>query len=104
MAEVMTVNETNVVKIETDLPDDQLALVGCGITTGVGSALWTAEVKPGSSVAVFGCGGVGLSVVQGARIAGAAELIAVDPFASKRDAAMTFGATHGVDPTVGRPR
>ena len=103
MAEAMTVNETNLVKIETGLPDEQLALLGCGITTGVGSALWTAEVKPGSSVAVFGCGGVGLSVVQGARIAGAAELIAVDPFASKREAAKTFGATHGVDPTVADP-
>jgi S-(hydroxymethyl)glutathione dehydrogenase/alcohol dehydrogenase len=103
MAETMTVNEVNVVKVATDLPDEQLALIGCGVTTGVGSALWTAEVKPGSSVAVFGCGGVGLSVLQGARIAGAAQIIAVDRFASKRAAALRFGATHTVDPAAGNP-
>jgi S-(hydroxymethyl)glutathione dehydrogenase/alcohol dehydrogenase len=99
MAERMTVNEVNVVKVETDLPAEQLALIGCGVTTGVGSALWAAEVKPGSTVAIWGCGGVGLSILQGARIAGAAEIIAIDPFDSKREAAIQFGATHSVDPT-----
>jgi S-(hydroxymethyl)glutathione dehydrogenase/alcohol dehydrogenase len=103
MAEVMTVNEASVVKVSTDLPDDQLALIGCGVTTGVGSALWTAGVRSGSTVAVFGCGGVGLSVLQGARIAGAAELIAIDPMPLKRAAALNVGATHCVDPTADDP-
>jgi S-(hydroxymethyl)glutathione dehydrogenase/alcohol dehydrogenase len=103
MAEVMNVSEMSLVKVETDLPNDQLALIGCGVTTGVGSALWTAEVQPGSSVAIFGCGGVGLSVLQGARVAGAAEIFAVDPFELKREAARRFGATHTIDPTDGDP-
>jgi S-(hydroxymethyl)glutathione dehydrogenase / alcohol dehydrogenase len=71
-AEAMTVDQMSVVKVETDLPDEQLALIGCGVTTGVGAPLDTARVLPGSSVAVVGCGGVGQSVIQGARIAGAA--------------------------------
>ena len=70
---------TSVVKVETDLPDEQLALIGCGVTTGVGAALNTARVEPGSTVAVIGCGGVGQAVIQGARIAGAARIIAIDP-------------------------
>ena len=88
MAEEMTVNEASLVKVETDLPFDQLALVGCGVTTGVGAALWTTRVELGSSVAIFGCGGVGLFVLQGACIAGAAQIIAVDPFPFKRKAAV----------------
>ena len=67
----MTVDESMLVKVETDLPSEQLALIGCGITTGVGAALNTAQVEPGATVAVIGCGGVGQSVIQGARIAGA---------------------------------
>src|SRR6266480_2611791 len=78
-AEVMTVDESSVVRVETDIPDAQLALIGCGVTTGVGAALNTAKVKPGSSVAVLGCGGVGQAVIQGARIAGAGRIIAIDP-------------------------
>ncbi len=103
MAEEMTVTRANLVKVESDLPDGQLALIGCGVTTGVGSALWTAGVEAGSSVAVFGCGGVGLSVVQGARIAGAAMIIGVDPFEMKRQAALDMGATHAVDPAERDP-
>lgn len=103
MAEQMTVNEANLVKVETDLPDDQLALIGCGVTTGAGAALWTARVSPGSSVAIFGCGGVGLSTLQGARIAGAARIIAVDPFPRKRAAALELGATDVVDPGAADP-
>jgi len=68
-AEAMTCNQSSIVKIETDVPDDQLALIGCGVTTGVGAALNTAKVEPGSSVAIIGCGGVGQAVLQGARIA-----------------------------------
>src|SRR5690242_5930222 len=78
-AEAMTCNEQSIIKVDTSVPDDQLALIGCGVTTGVGAALNTAEVQPGSTVAIIGCGGVGLSVLQGARIAGASRIIAVDP-------------------------
>jgi len=98
-AEMMTVQRMSVVKVDTDLPDEQLALIGCGVTTGVGAALNTARVEPGSIVAVIGCGGVGQAVIQGARIAGAARIIAVDPVALKREAALHNGATHVVDPS-----
>ena len=100
-AEQMTVDEMSVVKVETDLPDDQLALIGCGVTTGVGAALNTAQVKPGSFVVVIGCGGVGQAVVQGARIAGAARIVAVDTVALKRDTALKLGATDVIDPADG---
>jgi S-(hydroxymethyl)glutathione dehydrogenase/alcohol dehydrogenase len=100
---VMTVDEASVVKVETDLPDAQLALIGCGVTTGVGAALNTAHVKPGASVAVLGCGGVGQAVIQGARIAGAGRIIAIDPQELKRKTAMQLGATDVVDPAKGDP-
>jgi S-(hydroxymethyl)glutathione dehydrogenase/alcohol dehydrogenase len=97
-AEAMTCHETALVTVRTDLPDEQLALIGCGATTGLGAALNTAQLTPGSTVAVFGCGGVGCSVIQGARIAGAANIFAIDPVAEKRAAAIALGATHGIDP------
>lgn len=100
-ADQMTTHEASLVKIETDLPHEQLALIGCGVTTGVGAALNTAKVEPGSIVAVIGCGGVGQSVIQGARIAGASRIIAIDPVSLKREAATKFGATDLVDPTDG---
>jgi S-(hydroxymethyl)glutathione dehydrogenase/alcohol dehydrogenase len=100
-AEAIVVDHTSVVAIRSDLPDEQLALLGCGVTTGIGAALNTAAVEPGSSVVVIGCGGVGQSVVQGARIAGAGTIIAVDPVALKRETATTLGATHTVDPADG---
>jgi S-(hydroxymethyl)glutathione dehydrogenase/alcohol dehydrogenase len=103
MAEAMTVHEDYLVKVQTDLPDEQLALIGCGVTTGLGASLWTARVKPGSKVAVFGAGGVGIAAIQGACIAGAAEIIAVDPAPAKKQMASAFGATHFVDPTDGDP-
>lgn len=96
-AEHMVVDETMLVKVDSDLPSEQLALIGCGVTTGVGAALNTARVLPGSSVAVFGCGGVGQSVIQGARIAGAARIFAVDPVPFKRETALMLGATDAVD-------
>lgn len=102
-AEEMVVHEASVVPVETDLPDAELALLGCGVTTGLGAALNTAAVSPGSSVAVIGCGGVGQSVIQGARIAGAALVVAVDPVGSRRAAALALGATHAVDPADGDP-
>ena len=102
-AETMTVDEASVVKVETDLPDAQLALIGCGVTTGVGAALNTAKVRPGSTVAVLGCGGVGQAVIQGARIAGAGRIIAIDPQELKRKTAKQLGATDVVDPSKGDP-
>jgi S-(hydroxymethyl)glutathione dehydrogenase/alcohol dehydrogenase len=102
-AEAMVVHEASVVAVETDLADEELALLGCGVTTGLGAALNTAAVTPGSSVAVIGCGGVGQSVIQGARIAGAAVIIAIDPMPGRREASVRVGATHVVDPAEGDP-
>ena len=97
-AELMLVHERAVVKIDDDLPLDRAALVGCAVTTGVGAALNTAEVAPGSSVAVFGCGGVGSSVIQGARLAGARQIIAIDRLEAKLETARHFGATDTILP------
>ena len=93
MAEYATLHVDNLVKIDAKIPFDRAALVGCGVTTGVGAVFNTAKVAPGSSVVVFGCGGVGLNVVQGARIAGAERIIAIDSMQSKLDLARKFGAT-----------
>jgi len=79
------------------LPAPQMSLIGCGVMTGVGAALYAAGVKPGTSVAVFGCGGVGDSVIQGSRLAGATTIIAVDIDARKLEWAKEFGATHTVN-------
>ena len=102
-AEAMTVNQSSVVKVETDVPFDQLALIGCGVTTGVGAALNTAKVHPGATVAIIGCGGVGLSVLQGARIAGASRIIAIDQGEEKRAISTSQGATDYVDGLQGDP-
>jgi len=96
MAEYCVVPEACVVAIDKRYDFKAAALVGCGVTTGVGAAIKTAEVKPGSTVAVFGCGGVGLNVIQGARIAGAAKIIAVDLSVEKMQMARAFGATDNV--------
>lgn len=100
-AEEMMIDAGMAVKVETDVPAEQLALIGCGVTTGVGAALNTAQVTPGSTVTVIGCGGVGQSVVQGARIAGASRIFAVDPVELKRKTAEQFGATDLIDPADG---
>jgi len=97
-AEELVTAESCVVKVENDIPLDIVSLIGCGVTTGVGAAINTAQVTPGSSVVVFGCGGVGISAIQGARIAGAAEILAVDMVESKLEQAKTFGATHVCTP------
>lgn len=99
-SDVMTAHRSSLLKVETDIPDAQLALLGCGVTTGVCAVLNTARVEPGSTVVVIGCGGVGQSVIQGAQIAGASRIFAVDPVAMKRDAAKAFGATDVLDPTT----
>ena len=93
MAEVATLHVDNVVKIDPKIPFDRAALVGCAVTTGVGAVFNTARVIPGASVAVFGCGGVGLNVIQGAAIAGAARIVAIDSMESKLELARKFGAT-----------
>ena len=96
-AERMLLHENSVVKIDPDLPLDRAALVGCGVLTGVGAALRTSGLEAGQTVAVFGCGGVGLSIVQGARIGGARQIIALDMFDSKLEMAKRVGATHVVN-------
>lgn len=96
-AEKMLVHERALIKIRDDVPLDRAALLGCAVTTGVGAALNTAEVRPGSSVAVFGTGGVGTSIIQGARIAGARRIIAVDLLDHKLETARHFGATDAVN-------
>jgi S-(hydroxymethyl)glutathione dehydrogenase/alcohol dehydrogenase len=96
-AEEMLVHENALVKMREDIPFAQAALIGCGVTTGVGAVLNTAKIEPGSSVAVWGCGGVGLAAIQGARIGGARMIIAVDTVESKLATAKQLGATHIVD-------
>jgi S-(hydroxymethyl)glutathione dehydrogenase/alcohol dehydrogenase len=96
-AERMLLHENSVVKIDPALPLDRAALVGCGVLTGVGAALRTSGLQAGQTVAVFGCGGVGLAIVQGARIGGARQIIGVDVFDGKLEMAKRVGATHVVN-------
>jgi S-(hydroxymethyl)glutathione dehydrogenase / alcohol dehydrogenase len=102
-AEMMLVHENTLVKIREEMPLDRAALIGCAVTTGLGAVFNTAKVTPGSSVAVIGCGGVGLNSVQGAVIAGAGRVIAVDMNPWKLELARTFGATDLVDARAGDP-
>ena len=102
-AEQMLVHENAMVKIRDDMPLDRAALIGCGVTTGVGAVFRTAQVEPGSAVAVIGCGGVGLSAINGAAIAGAGSIIAIDRLASKLELARTVGASETVDASEADP-
>ena len=102
-AELMLIHEHALVKIRDDMPMDRAALIGCSTTTGVGAVFHTAGVEPGSTVAVLGCGGVGLAAVNGAAIAGAGQIIAVDMVDSKLELARSLGATHTVNPSGGDP-
>ena len=95
--EYAVVPEDSLVKIREDAPLDRVALIGCGVPTGVGAVINTARVQAGSVVAVIGCGGVGLNVVQGASLSGAAKIIAVDVNGFKLELAQQFGATHTVN-------
>lgn len=95
-AEQVVLPSEAVVPIPSDVPFDIAALIGCAVTTGVGAAVNCAKVRPGSSVVVFGCGGVGISTIQGARVAGAAAIVGVDTVAAKLEDAKRFGATHAV--------
>jgi NDMA-dependent alcohol dehydrogenase len=93
-AEYSTVAESQVIKVDSDLPLDAVALVSCGVATGWGSATKRADVAPGDTVVVVGIGGIGINAVQGARMAGARHVVAVDPVEFKREKAMELGATH----------
>lgn len=96
-AEMMLVHQNAVVKIIEDMPLDKACLIGCGVLTGFGAAVRTANVQPGSTVCVIGTGGIGLSAIQGARVAGAGEIIAVDTTEAKLETAQQFGATSVVN-------
>ncbi|RIK55749.1 MAG: zinc-binding dehydrogenase [Chloroflexi bacterium] len=102
-AEYTVVHETQCVQVPAELPLTSAALLACGVITGVGAVVNTAKVPPGSSVAVIGVGGVGLNAIQGARIAGARSIIAVDLLENKLAAARTFGATDTVNATEHEP-
>ena len=93
-AEHTVVNEASCIKIDKDVPLDRACLLGCGVVTGWGSSVYAAEVRPGDTVVVVGIGGIGANAVQGARLAGATKILAIDPVEFKREKAMEFGATH----------
>jgi S-(hydroxymethyl)glutathione dehydrogenase/alcohol dehydrogenase len=97
-SEYSVVAEVSLAKIHVDAPLEKVCLLGCGITTGIGAVLNTAKVEEGATVAVFGLGGIGLSVIQGARMAGAGRIIAIDINESKFEMAKQFGATDCVNP------
>ncbi|MFI4974891.1 MAG: S-(hydroxymethyl)glutathione dehydrogenase/class III alcohol dehydrogenase [Caulobacterales bacterium] len=97
--------EIALAKVREDAPFDKICYIGCGVTTGIGAVIWTAKVWPGANVAVFGLGGIGLNVIQGARMAGADKIIGIDLNPAKADIARKFGMTHYVNPDeVGRDR
>src|SRR5829696_6638345 len=91
--------EIAVAKVRPDAPFDKICYIGCGVTTGIGAVINTAKVEPGANVVVFGLGGIGLNVVQGARLAGADKIIGVDINPGREAIARKFGATHFVNPT-----
>ena len=97
-AEQLLVHENAAVAIDSDMPLDRAALMGCAVVTGAGSVFNTAAVRPGEDVAVIGCGGIGLAAINAARIAGAARIIAIDPVPAKRSLAERLGATDSFDP------
>jgi S-(hydroxymethyl)glutathione dehydrogenase/alcohol dehydrogenase len=88
------ISENSAVKVDDDLPLDKVVLIGCGVPTGFGSAVHAAATEPGDTIAIYGIGGIGINAVQGAALAGASNVVAIDPLANKRDAAEQFGATH----------
>jgi S-(hydroxymethyl)glutathione dehydrogenase / alcohol dehydrogenase len=101
-AEQALVHEQQLVVVPKEMPFAQAALLGCGVVTGAGSVLNTANVRPGDSVVIFGAGGVGLNAVSGARIAGASRIVAIDIQAQRLDAARRFGATDVIDSTTSK--
>ncbi|MEP7204406.1 MAG: Zn-dependent alcohol dehydrogenase [Ilumatobacteraceae bacterium] len=103
LADYVLLDERAVTAINTDVPLELACILGCAVVTGLGAALNTANVQPGDSVAVIGCGGVGLNVIQGAHLAGASQIIAIDANASKLERARQLGATHTVDASAADP-
>lgn len=102
-AEKVVVDQRQIVKIPAEMPRDAAALVSCGVITGVGAVVNAAQLRPGQDAVVIGAGGVGLNAIQGARIAGARRIVAVDMSADKLEIAREFGATHGVLATEDKP-
>ncbi len=100
-AERVLTHENQLSKVSDEVPFPQASLLGCGVITGVGAAVNTADVRPGETVVVIGAGGVGLNVISGARLAGAQRIVAIDLQAHKRELALAFGATDVVDPIAG---
>ena len=96
-SEFNVINQENLIRLDENIPFDTAAIAGCSVITGVGSVLRTAQVEPGSSVAIIGIGGVGINIVQGANLAGATKIIAVDVLPEKLDLAKKYGASHGID-------
>ncbi len=96
--EQVVVPEAMAIPVDSELDAIHTCLIGCGVTTGFGAAVNTAAIRWGESVVVFGCGGVGLAAIQGARVAGAARIIAIDPIPERRDAALRVGATEVLEP------
>jgi S-(hydroxymethyl)glutathione dehydrogenase/alcohol dehydrogenase len=90
--------EISLAKVRKDAPFDKICYIGCGVTTGIGAVIYTAKVEPGANVVVFGLGGIGLNVIQGARLVGADKIVGVDTNATKRPLAEKFGMTHFVNP------
>jgi NDMA-dependent alcohol dehydrogenase len=95
-SERATISEASCVKVADDVPLDKAVLIGCGVPTGFGSAVHAAQTEPGDTIAIYGVGGVGINAVQGAALAGAANVVAIDPLANKREMAERMGATHSV--------
>ena len=98
LAEYVLVPETGAIPLDDGVPTEIVCVIGCAVQTGVGAVLNTAGVEEGATVLVMGLGGVGMSIVQGARLAGASRIIVSDPVSSRRDAAARFGATDAIDP------
>lgn len=96
-ADALVVHAACAVKLPAELPFEQACLLACGFSTGAGAALWSTPVQPGSSVAVIGCGGVGLAVIQGARLAGAERIVAIDTVPEKLELALELGATEAME-------
>jgi alcohol dehydrogenase (nicotinoprotein) len=96
-AERATISEHSVVKVDDDVPLDKAVLIGCGVPTGFGSAVHAAQTEPGDTIAIYGIGGIGINAVQGAALAGARNVVAIDPLPNKREMAEKLGATHSAE-------
>jgi len=92
-----TISENSAVKVDDDLPLEKVVLIGCGVPTGFGSAVHAAATEPGDTIAIYGIGGIGINSVQGAALAGARNVVAIDPLANKREMAEKLGATHSCE-------